>query len=932
MTTAAELLVKVSADTAGAERDLRSFGSRLAGGGMLGTAAGTFGGLLGAQLVGGAIRGVTNLGKAGVAAFGNIISNGMDFEAQISRVGALLGSSTEEVVALNDAAMNLGLNPNLKVSATEAAQVMESLAAGGLNATQIMQGGAEAAILMANATGGGFEQAGEIVTDAMTIWGLGAEDLTRVVNGVAGVANQSKMQMNDYALAIAQGGAAAKMAGVPIEDFNASIAAGAAYFSSGSDAGTSFKTMMARLTAPTGEAAAEMKALGVSVFDAQGNMKDLPTIVGEFNQALYGVNARTITSSNLTSDQAERMKYLGTKINSTQRQIADYTSGVAGATLSDEKRAAKLEELNTQLGNAQAEYAGLAAIGGTTATVMAELTDAQRAQAMQTIFGADASRMATAIFGYSEQEFRDLTNTVATGSDALELAKINTDNLKSAWETFTESIDAAKLKIYEGIKEPLKNLVRRVTPIFELMTPTFEWVGQSIGDAISNFMTTQIDPIVALVPVTIKAYNEAGGGEAGVRAAFDTFLEGLPNTFVGDTIYQITFAVAASWEVYNKSGSVMDAVQAFVGQSLGGKVVLNLDDSISFSLPANGPGSFDFEIKKTIDAEGTKTIEVGEIGFNFRSGKPMVAGVDVKSWWAAVGMDALLPWDKGEQGVMDAGPITLDFRAEGADFLTINGLSPGDWLSETSASLAESLSTASTAIGVGAQNLIQFSAEIISFVWNAFPSLAEFGAIVTSFIWSAFPALQQFGAIITSWLWSAGEAVWNFVANIGGLLWNADTVQDFDADITGYDWNTGKVQDFIASIGSFNWVADTTQSFTAIIDGFNWVASKVVDFTANIVGWSGWQQGPGGAAGGGGEVSAQATGTISAPGGYTWVGERGPELVRLPAGARVWNSRDSMAMAGAGGPQVVINVASVQSPIDVEMLANTIRRKLRRGY
>ena len=93
MTTAAELLVKVSADTAGAERDLRSFGSRLAGGGMLGTAAGTFGGLLGAQVVGGVVRGAQDLGRAVVGTFASGVSAGADFSARMDAITAVLGGS-----------------------------------------------------------------------------------------------------------------------------------------------------------------------------------------------------------------------------------------------------------------------------------------------------------------------------------------------------------------------------------------------------------------------------------------------------------------------------------------------------------------------------------------------------------------------------------------------------------------------------------------------------------------------------------------------------------------------------------------------------------------------------------------------------------------------------------------------------------------------
>ena len=79
-------------------------------------------------------------------------------------------------------------------------------------------------------------------------------------------------------------------------------------------------------------------------------------------------------------------------------------------------------------------------------------------------------------------------------------------------------------------------------------------------------------------------------------------------------------------------------------------------------------------------------------------------------------------------------------------------------------------------------------------------------------------------------------------------------------------------------------------------------------------------------------MGGNATGTASWRGGLTWVGENGPELVALPGASRVWNNRESMAMAGAGagGPQVVIN-ANVVDALDIEALSRRVAQYLRRG-
>jgi len=876
VTTAAELLVKVSADTAGAERDLRSFGSRLAGGGMLGTAAGTFGGLLGAQVVGGVVRGAQDLGRAVVGTFASGVSAGADFSARMDAITAVLGGTSDEAVALGEHVMSLGLNPNLKVSIAEAADAVEVLATQGATADQIMGGLTEQTIMLANSTGGTLTDAANVTMDAMNLFGMSTEEAASIVNGATGVINQSKFDINDYAYALANGGATAAQFGVPFADLNAVIAGTSNSFVRGQTAGTAFATMLTRLVPASGPAAEAMAELGWITedgsnifFDSAGNIKEMSEVVGILSDSL------------------------------------------------------------------------------------GDLTDEQKINYASQIFGTQGMDTALALSKMTREEYDRLKASIADTS-AIDSAKVRTDNLKSAWETLGDTVQAAKVNFGAQLEEPLKQLVRTVTPVIEVLSPVISWAGEAVGTAIQNFIDSDIKPITALVPVTIEAYNAAGGGDAGMRAAFDTFLAGLPNTVTGDTVYQLTFAVAASWEVYNKSGSVMDAVQAFVGQSLGGKVVLNLDDSISFSLPANGPGSFDFEIKKTIDAEGTKTIEVGEIGFNFRSGKPMVAGVDVKSWWAAVGMDALLPWDKGEQGVVNAGPIQIDFRASGGDMFTIGGKSPAEYFSPTTM-----LATLGLAAGIvlpipvqiqftqadgapgTATSLDDYMSQTLGIGGRSTGGFGGLGGSAGPSGKSGFgqrpitvtvPVQPQFEIA------QGGPDIWSQITTslqqIGPQPFMPATTVPVTAEVTqlipgDFAWTYPAS----AEVGEVNFGSFTNPSpygSEAAVSGVEWGAySHTYNVTAKV---TYVDDGGLGAAGGGGGAMAEATGTLGSRGGLTWVGERGPELVRLPAGARVWNSRDSMAMAGAGGPQVVINVASVQSPIDVEMLANTIRRKLRRGY
>ena len=185
MTTAAELVVKVSADTSSAEGDLRSFSSRMLGGaGGLGAVFGgtllTAGVMGAAKAVGGLAKGVVGLGASAVGA-------GAEFAFSMDQVAAVLGATEAEAQQLSDTAVGLGLNPNLKVSTTQAAEAMYSLATAGLGVGDIVGGAAEATVLLANATGGDMTQAAQVATDAMALWGISADQMGESINSVVGV-------------------------------------------------------------------------------------------------------------------------------------------------------------------------------------------------------------------------------------------------------------------------------------------------------------------------------------------------------------------------------------------------------------------------------------------------------------------------------------------------------------------------------------------------------------------------------------------------------------------------------------------------------------------------------------------------------------------------------------------------------------------------
>ena len=222
--------------------------------------------------VAGAIGAATAAAGVAVGAFlVSGINKAADFEAAMSGIAAALNMTAEEVKPLKNLIMDLALDPNLVVNTTEAATAIENLAKNGLSMDQIMAGAARSTAWLANATGADFGMAADIASDTMAIFNISAENMAEAVDQITEVTNASKFTINDYALAIAQAGAVADLVGVDFDDFNTTIAAIAPNFASGSDAGTSLKTMLMNLIPKSQDALDKMKELGLITFDSSGS-------------------------------------------------------------------------------------------------------------------------------------------------------------------------------------------------------------------------------------------------------------------------------------------------------------------------------------------------------------------------------------------------------------------------------------------------------------------------------------------------------------------------------------------------------------------------------------------------------------------------------------------------------------------------------------
>ena len=321
-TEIASLYAKVGADTKDFEKKMKGVQGDLDN---TGKKAGNMGKLMSVAMGAGAVA-VTALG--GALAYST--NKAITMEQSIADISAAMGLTSTETQKVGDLIRNLGLDPKLKVSAEEAADAIMTLGTAGLSVTEIVDGAARSTVLLANATGSDFAGAAAAASDVMAIFGIAAQDMDAAVNGIVATTQASKFGFEDYALALAQGGGVAATVGVNFDDFNATIAAISPLFASGSDAGTSFKTMLSSMIPKSNDAKDAMMQLGIitadgknQFFDAAGNMKSMSEIAGILNKSLSGLSDEQKNQALSTIFGSDAMRAAAALAGFTDKEFLD---------------------------------------------------------------------------------------------------------------------------------------------------------------------------------------------------------------------------------------------------------------------------------------------------------------------------------------------------------------------------------------------------------------------------------------------------------------------------------------------------------------------------------------------------------------------------------------------------------------------------------
>lgn len=201
------------------------------------------------------------------------------------------------------------------------------------------------------AAAGGLDvgDAAEIAATALTQFKLSGSDVGHVADLLAAGAGKAQGDVSDLSMALKQGGLVASQTGLTIEETTGALAAFAKAGLIGSDAGTSFKTMLQRLTPQSKEAQTMMDDLGISAYDAQGNFIGLSEFAGVLQSGLKDLTVEQRNSALATMFGSDAVRAASVLYNEGASGIQSWEDAVNDSGYAAETASARMDNLKGDL-------------------------------------------------------------------------------------------------------------------------------------------------------------------------------------------------------------------------------------------------------------------------------------------------------------------------------------------------------------------------------------------------------------------------------------------------------------------------------------------------------------------------------------------------------------------------------------------------------
>ena len=274
----------------------------------------------------------TGIAGLGVAA----VKTTADFDSEMSKVSAISGATGTDLDKLRGKAREMGAKT--KFSASEAAQGMQYMAMAGWK-TQDMMDGLEGIMNLAAASGEDLASTSDIVTDALTAFGLSAKDSSHFSDILAAASSNANTNVSMMGETFKYAAPVLGSLGYTAEDAALAIGLMANAGIKSSQAGTSLRGAITNLAKPTDTVAAAMDKYGISLTDSSGKMLSLRELMEQLRQKLGGLSEAEQAQAAAALFGKEAMSGMLAIINGSDKDFEKLAGAIDNCDGSSEKMA-----------------------------------------------------------------------------------------------------------------------------------------------------------------------------------------------------------------------------------------------------------------------------------------------------------------------------------------------------------------------------------------------------------------------------------------------------------------------------------------------------------------------------------------------------------------------------------------------------------------
>ncbi len=440
---------------------------------------------------------------------GAIVKTSADFESSMSKVAAISGATGEDFDALSAKAREMG--SKTKFSASESAEAFQYMAMAGWDVDSML-GGISGVMNLAAASGEELGTVSDIVTDAMTAFGLSAkgtstvlkdglnvevDNTTRFVDALAAASNSSNTNVAMLGESFKYVAPVAGALGYSVEDVAVALGLMANQGIKSSQSGTALRTMLTNMANPTDTMASAMNALGVSLENDDGSMKSLMEVMTDLRKGFGG--------GKMDADEFKK-------------SITEMDTAFQNGEMSQEDYEAAINDLCVAMYGAEG---------------------AQKAQIAAQLAGKTGMAGLLAIVNSTDEDFQSLTESIYNASGtSQEMADIMQDNvsgqltiLKSMLEELALQFGEVLLPVMRKFVEWLQGIVTKLQELSpEQREQIVKWA--AIAAAVGPVLIV-LGKLVTSVGGIISTFGKIPGAFKDVGTAFSTLKTGVINVGEG---------------------------------------------------------------------------------------------------------------------------------------------------------------------------------------------------------------------------------------------------------------------------------------------------------------------------------------------------------------------------------------------------------------